>query len=180
VWVGGYGPSMRGFAGARADGWFPWIHAPEVYERDLERVLDVARERGRDPADIDRAVMVPTSIATDGEAARQAAIERNRTSLALRPQLLEELGYEEVAAETPVMREMAFDDEQERRLLDAAGQIPDEAVDRVTVAGTPEEAIADVQRFVDAGVDHLVVIPVGDFEETMTHYEETVVPQFST
>lgn len=178
VWVGGYGDSMRGFAGAVADGWFPWIHAPEQYEADLERVLESAEERGRDPATIDRAVMVPTTVSADGDEAREAAVERNRTSLALRPPLLAKMGYKEVAEETPIMYEMAFEDEQEERLLSAAERIPDEAVDRVTVSGTPEEAIADVERFAEAGVDNLVLIPVGDFEETMAHYEETIIPYF--
>jgi len=178
MWVGGYGPSMRGFTGALADGWFPWIHAPEPYEADLQRVLDVAADRGRDPAALDRAVMVPTTVSEDGDAAREAAIERNRTSLALRPPLLEKLGYPEIAEDTPIMFEMAFDEEQEERLLAAAQRIPDEAVDEVTISGTPEEAIADIERWVDAGLDNLVVIPVGDFDETVAHYEETVIPYF--
>jgi phthiodiolone/phenolphthiodiolone dimycocerosates ketoreductase len=178
MWVGGYGTSMRGFTGALADGWFPWVHAPEQYAADLERVLSVAADRGRDPADIDRAVMVPTAIAEDGNEARAAAIERNRTSLALRPPLLEQLGYADAADEAPNMFDMAFDDRQERNLAAAAERIPDEAVDAITVAGTPETVIADVERWVEAGVDNLVLIPVGEFEETMTHYEETVIPYF--
>lgn len=169
---------MRGFAGAIADGWLPWIYAPDVYEQDLQRVLDVAAERGRDPTQLDRAVMVPTSVGADGEAAREAAIERNRTSLALRPPLLAEMGYEEIAETTPIMYEMAFDEEQEQQLLAAAERIPDEAVDRITVAGTPEEALEDVERWIDAGVDNLVLIPVGDFGETIRHYEETIIPYF--
>jgi alkanesulfonate monooxygenase SsuD/methylene tetrahydromethanopterin reductase-like flavin-dependent oxidoreductase (luciferase family) len=178
MWVGGYGRSMRGFTGALADGWFPWIHAPEPYETDLQRVLDVAADRGRDTAEIDRAVMIPTTVSEDGDAARAAAIERNKTSLALRPPLLEALGYPEIADETPIMFEMAFDEQQEQRLLAAADRIPDEAVDEVTVSGTPDEAIADIERWVDAGLDNLVVIPVGDFEETIRHYEETIIPYF--
>jgi len=178
VWVGGYGPSMRGFTGAFADGWFPWIHAPDPYAEDLERVIDVASDRGRDPADIDRAVMIPTNVSEDGDEAREATIERNRTTLALRAPLLAKLGYPDIAETTPIMFEMAFDEGQEERLLAAAERIPDDAVDEVTIAGTPDEAIADIERWVDAGLDNLVVIPVGDFEETIRHYEETIIPYF--
>ena len=178
IWVGGYGPSMRGLTGAVADGWFPWIYAPEQYEADLRRVLDVAEERGRDPEAIDRAVMVPTTVTDDADEARAAGIERNRTTLALRPPLLADMGYEEIAEETPLMRDMAFTEEQERRLLAAAERIPDEAVDRISVAGDPERAIERIEAFADAGVDNLILIPVGDFEETMTHYEEEIIPYF--
>ncbi len=178
IWVGGYGPSMRGFTGAVADGWFPWIHAPDVYEADLQRVLEVAEDRGRDPTEIDRAVMVPTTVSADSAEAREAAIERNRTSLALRPPLLAAMGYEDVAEKTPIMWEMAFDEEQEAQLLDAADRIPDEAVDAITISGDPHDAIEDIHAWIEAGVDNLVLIPVGDFEETLRHYEETIIPHF--
>jgi alkanesulfonate monooxygenase SsuD/methylene tetrahydromethanopterin reductase-like flavin-dependent oxidoreductase (luciferase family) len=178
LWIGGYGPSMRGLTGAVADGWFPWIYSPEAYEADLRKVLDVAEERGRDPASIDRAVMVPTTVYDDNDRAREASIERNRTTLALRPPLLADMGYEDVADDTPLMREMAFDEEQTSRLLDAAERIPDDAVDQIAIAGDPERAIERVEAFVDAGVDHLILIPVGDFEETMDHYEEEIIPYF--
>ncbi|RKD95549.1 LLM class flavin-dependent oxidoreductase [Halopiger aswanensis] len=178
IWVGGYGPSMRGFAGAVADGWFPWIHSPEQYAADLERVLSAAEDRGRDPESIDRAVMVPTTVTDDADEAREIAVERNRTTLALRPPLLAEMGYEEIADETPIMREMAFTDEQEEQLLAAAERIPAEAVDDVTISGDPERAIERIEAFADAGVDNLVLIPVGDFDETLRHYEDEIIPYF--
>lgn len=178
VWIGGYGPSMRGFTGAVADGWFPWIHSPEQYEADLQRVLTVAEDRGRNPGSIDRAVMVPTAVADDGDEARRTTIERSRTNLALRPPLLADMGYEDIAEETPIMWEMAFNEEQEARLLAAAERIPDEAVDRICVTGDPERAIERIEAFADAGVDNLVLIPVGDFEETMTHYRDEIIPYF--
>ncbi|GAB3670082.1 LLM class flavin-dependent oxidoreductase [Halopiger thermotolerans] len=178
IWVGGYGPSMRGFAGAVADGWFPWIHSPDQYAADLERVLSVAEDRGRDPDEIDRAVMVPTTVTDDADEAREIAVERNRTTLALRPPLLAEMGYEGIAEETPIMRDMAFTDEQEEQLLSAAERIPAEAIDEVTVSGDPERAIERIEAFADAGVDNLVLIPVGDFDETLRHYEEEIIPYF--
>lgn len=179
LWIGGYGRSMRGLTGAVADGWFPWIYSPDVYESDLRHVLNVAEDRGRDPADIDRAVMVPTTVYDDADDAREAGIERNRVNLALRPPLLAEMGYEDIAEETPIMWQMAFDEEQERKLTAAAERIPDEAVDEICVAGDAERAIERIEAFRDAGVDNIVLIPVGDFEETMRHYEEEIIPYFS-
>ncbi|WP_248905584.1 LLM class flavin-dependent oxidoreductase [Halocatena marina] len=178
LWVGGYGPSMRGFTGAVADGWFPWIYSPEQYEADLQRVLDVAEDRNRSVESIDSALMIPTTVTDNSETARRAAIERNRTSLALRPPLLADMGYEDIAEETPIMWEMAFDEQQEAQLLEATERIPDDAVDQICVAGDPERAIERIEAFSTAGVDNLVLIPVGDFEETMTHYREEIIPYF--
>ncbi|MFB6074804.1 MAG: LLM class flavin-dependent oxidoreductase [Haloarculaceae archaeon] len=178
IWVGGYGPSMRGFTGAVADGWFPWIYSPDAYEADLQRVLDVAEDRGRDPDDITRALMVPTTVAADDDEARRVAVEGNRTRLALRPPLLSAMGYEDIAEATPIMWEMAFDEQQARQVTAAAERIPDAAVEDVTIAGDPERAIERIEAFRDAGVDTLSLIPVGDFEETIRHYEETIIPYF--
>ena len=179
IWVGGYGESMRGFTGALADGWFPWIHTAEQYEADLERVIASAKRRGRDPAAIDRAICIPTTVTEDSDAAREAAIARNRTSLALRKPLLAKMGYDDIIDDMFVMYEMAFDREQEKKLEEAAAKIPAEAVDDVTIAGDPARAIERIEEFVAAGVDNLVVIPVGDFEETVRHYEETIIPYFT-
>jgi alkanesulfonate monooxygenase SsuD/methylene tetrahydromethanopterin reductase-like flavin-dependent oxidoreductase (luciferase family) len=178
MWIGGYGRSMRGLTGAVADGWIPWIYSPSQYETDLQRVLSVATDRGRDPEAIDRAVMVPTTVYDDAEKARQAGIERNRTTLALRPPLLSQMGYEEIAEDTPNMWQMEFNEEQEARLLEAAERIPDEAVDDISVSGDPERAIKRIEAFANAGVDTLILIPVGDFEKTMTHYDEEIIPYF--
>ncbi|RDZ62632.1 LLM class flavin-dependent oxidoreductase [Haloferax sp. Atlit-12N] len=179
LWIGGYGESMRGLTGAVADGWFPWIYSPDEYAADLQKVLDVAADRGRDPEAIDRAVMVPTTVSDDGDEARAAGIERNRVNLALRPPLLADMGYEDIAESTPIMWQMAFDEQQERQLSAAAERIPDEAVDDICVAGDPARAIERIEAFRDAGVDNLVLIPVGDYEETMRHYENEIIPYFS-
>ena len=178
IWVGGYGYDMRGFTGAFADGWLPWVMTPEHYAEDLQRVLDVAEDRGRDPDAIDRAVMVPTNVGADGDEALEQGIENNRATLALRPPLLERMGYEEIAEEAPLIREMQFTLDQQRQLLDAAEQVPEDAVDRAIIAGDPERAIDRIETFVDAGVDNLILVPIGDFEETARHFEETIIPYF--
>jgi phthiodiolone/phenolphthiodiolone dimycocerosates ketoreductase len=92
--------------------------------------------------------------------------------------LLAKMGYEDIAEEAPIMYQMAFDDEQERQLLAVVERIPDHGVDEVTVTGNPERAIERIEVFVYAGVDNLVIILVGDFEETVTYYEEPIIPVF--
>lgn len=178
IWVGGYGYHMRGFAGAFADGWIPWVMTPEAYEEDLERVLDVAKDRGRDPDQIDRAVMVPANVGPDNDAALQQGIEANRANLALRPPLLERMGYEEIAKQSPLIREMNFGQEQSEQLREAAALLPEEAVDQAIIAGDADRAIQRIEAFLDAGVDHLVIIPFGDFETTMDQFEESIIPYF--
>ena len=178
IWVGGYGYHMRGFTGAFADGWIPWVMTPEHYEADLQRVLTVAEERGRDPDTIDRALMVPTNVGANRDEALTQGIENNRATLALRPPLLERMGYEEIAEQAPLIRDMRFTKEQTQQLIDAAELLPDEAVDSAIIAGDPDRAIDRIETFAEAGVDNLILVPIGDFEETMNHFEETIIPYF--
>lgn len=178
IWIGGYGHHMRGFTGAFADGWIPWVMTPETYEADLERIVRVAKDRGRDPSRIDRAVMVPANVGPDADTAWEEGIERNRATLALRPPLLERMGYEKLAAESPLIREMSFTESQQKQLLEAAAKVPDEAVDEAIIAGDAERAIERIEDFVAAGVDNLILVPIGNFEETMTQFEETIIPYF--
>lgn len=179
VYVGGYGPKMRTLTGREADGWLPWIYDAASYATDLERVLDAAEEAGRDPDDVTRSVMLPTAVSEDGAAAERAALDRSRVNLALRPAILANLGYPELAEAAPVMREMAYGDEQRERLGEVAAQIPDDAVREIVIAGTPEQAIEQIEAFVEAGVDFPILVPVGEFETTVDHYAETIVPAFS-
>lgn len=178
VWIGGYGPKMRTLTGRVADGWFPWVYSPDAYEADLQRILDAADDAGRSPNEIERAVMIPSTVSDDGDEARRAALARTRVNLALRPPLLRDMGYPDVADDTPIMWQMAFDAAQREQLKDAAERIPDEAVAEISISGDPEEAIEQVERFADAGVNHVVIIPVGDFEETMDHYRTEIIPYF--
>jgi len=179
VHVGGYGPKMRSLAGQVADGWVPWVHAPAQYEQDLETVLEAAEAADREPAAIDRAVMIPTAVsATDPEGVREELIEAWTSRLALRPSLLDDMGYSELAKEAPRMWQMSFDPDQQTQQADVADRIPREAVEEVVVAGSPEDAIEQIERFVEAGVTHPIVLPGGDVEKTFDCYKREIIPYF--
>lgn len=175
LYVGGYGPKMRTLTGRRADGWFPWVYTPDAYERDLQRVLEADREADRAET-IDRALMLPTAVSEDGDAAREAARTRSKSNLALRPPLLMAMGHGDLADAAPYMRDMTFDESQTDQLEAVVEEIPDAAVDEIIAAGTPEEVIDQLGDFLDAGVTHPVVIPVGDAREVLRHYGDAIIP----
>ncbi len=60
VWIGAYGPRMLGLTGRLGDGWLPSVGGRYLDPADVparqRRVDEAAREAGRDPADIVRAV----------------------------------------------------------------------------------------------------------------------------
>ncbi|MEE9286011.1 MAG: LLM class flavin-dependent oxidoreductase [Dehalococcoidia bacterium] len=56
-----------------ADGWMPYMYTPEMYRDDWQKIEEMAHEAGRDPARIERALYVFTSIAESYEVAAEAA-----------------------------------------------------------------------------------------------------------
>ena len=82
-----------------------------------------------------------------------------------------------VAAQlAPLGRDAQFD---ELRLLGdpvaIASSIPDDLVDLLAAAGTPEQVIASLSRVEDAGVDAIAFVPVGPHPDEQLHLLATEV-----
>jgi alkanesulfonate monooxygenase SsuD/methylene tetrahydromethanopterin reductase-like flavin-dependent oxidoreductase (luciferase family) len=64
IWVGAYGPRMLRLTGRLADGWLPSLGgnymSPDDVPKMQERVDEGAKQAGRDPAEIERAVNAMT------------------------------------------------------------------------------------------------------------------------
>ena len=177
---GGYGPKMRRFLGEVADGWLPWIHTPDAYAEDLELIFESAEASGRDPSDIRCSLMIPSAISEDRpDEVEQELVEQRASNLVLRPPLLDSLGYPDLAEEAPIMWQMDHGEEKTAAIEDIVEQVAYEDILEIFVAGTPESGIEQIERFVDAGVDEVVIIPEGDLSETIEHYRETIIPYFS-
>jgi len=181
IYIGGYGPRMRRLIGELGDGWIPWVESPKTYRRSIEDIYLHARKAGRNPEDIDAAVMVFTSISRDGGKAKQVLVERTRVALALRSRLLRDLGYGKLADEAFDIWNTNFTREQLDKLYSIADKIPLEAVEAVTVAGTPDEAIDKIEEYLKAGVKLFIALPFPvNFEETISHLEKQVIPYFKS
>jgi alkanesulfonate monooxygenase SsuD/methylene tetrahydromethanopterin reductase-like flavin-dependent oxidoreductase (luciferase family) len=172
---------MRRLIGELGDGWIPWVESPKTYRRSIEDIYLHARKAGRNPEDIDAAVMVFTSISRDGEKARQVLVERTRVVLALRSRLLRDLGYGKLADEAFDIWNTNFTREQLDKLYSIADKIPLEAVEAVTAAGTPDEAIGRIEEYLKAGVKLFIALPFPvNFEETISYLEKQVIPYFKS
>jgi alkanesulfonate monooxygenase SsuD/methylene tetrahydromethanopterin reductase-like flavin-dependent oxidoreductase (luciferase family) len=82
-----------------------------------------------------------------------------------------------VAAQlAPLGRDAEFD---ELRLLDdpavIAARIPDDLIDLLAAAGTPEQVVASLRRVVEIGVDAIAFVPVGPNPDEQLHLLATEV-----
>jgi alkanesulfonate monooxygenase SsuD/methylene tetrahydromethanopterin reductase-like flavin-dependent oxidoreductase (luciferase family) len=132
-------PRMVKVAGQVADGVaIGALHAPEYIRTVLQpRVREAAAQAGRDPQSLGYLMAIFVSVNEDREYARQAAREAICRLFSPLPHpyydfLLREQGFSAAADAAQKLVPQG-------KLKQAAEAIPDEAIDRLTIAGAPEE-----------------------------------------
>jgi len=180
LYIAATAPKMQKLAAEIADGLLtPSITTPEY----VRWTLDNVREAGRDPGTIDIGCTVIASIdASDRAAGRDGAREIGGMYLANKFQNIKgaadalldcaEIEMEELA---PVAQAM----EQGGRLA-AKEAVTDSLLDRCKpIAGTPEDCIAAIAEYRDAGCTHVMLELWGaDRHEQIRLFGEKVLPEF--
>jgi F420-dependent oxidoreductase-like protein len=159
IYLAAIGPKNVALTGEIADGWLPTFFSPGRMAMYREWLDEGLRRSGRDPAStaFDIAPMVPVFVGDDVQQCRDlvkpflalymggmGARGRNfYNSLARR------YGYEEAAAR---IQDLYL----EGRKGEAAGAVPDDLVDEVSLCGPPERIAERMTIWRDAGVTTLI------------------------
>lgn len=160
VYIAAIGPKAIELAGEIGDGWMP-VHVDVDKFQFLKNQLDIGAKRaGRDPGTIDISAGVQTCVDQDEEKARRQV--KNRLGWYIGRgfryrDLMNRYGFVEEAERIRV----AWD----KGGLEAATKaVTEEMVDRLGIAGTPEQCRKQIARYHDAGI-HMVQI---SFQENVT------------
>jgi coenzyme F420-dependent glucose-6-phosphate dehydrogenase len=160
VYVAAGGPVVAKYAGRAGDGFICTSgKGMELYtEKLLPAVEEGAQASGRSLADLDRMIEVKVSYDRDPQ------------------QALENCRFWAPLSLTPEQKHSVGSAKEMERLAD---ELPIEQVaQRWIVASDPDEAVAGIRQYVDAGFDHLVVPGPGhDQERFLTQFSEDVVPR---
>lgn len=160
IYVAAGGPQMAKYAGRVADGMICTSgKGMELYtDKLLPAVTEGTTAAGREDTAVDRMLEVKFSYDRDPK----AALDNTRfwAPLSLTPEQKHSVGsaveMERLADELPI----------------------DQVAKRWIVASTPDEAIAGLKPYVDAGFTHLVFHgPGGDQERFLTQFAEDVAPR---
>jgi alkanesulfonate monooxygenase SsuD/methylene tetrahydromethanopterin reductase-like flavin-dependent oxidoreductase (luciferase family) len=179
IYIGGFGPKIRMLVGQLADGWLPWIYSPETYREDLKEIENSAKRAGRSMDEIDTGVQIHTVVLKNGDEAKKIATSRNLAALALRSSLLRDMGYPELAEQALSVWKLSFSEEELNKQSKLINSIPPEVNEKTLIAGTPDEAIEQIEKFIQAGVKFLDVMPIIEkFEETVQVYKKEIIPYF--
>jgi coenzyme F420-dependent glucose-6-phosphate dehydrogenase len=160
VYIAAGGPVVARYAGRAGDGFICTSgKGMDLYtEKLLPAVAEGAAKAERDPAEIDKMIEVKFSYDRDPD----AALENTRFWAPL--------------SLTAEQKHTVDSAEEMERLAD---ELPIEQVaKRWIVASDPDEAVAQIKPYVDAGLNHLVFHGPGhDQERFLTQFSEDVLPR---
>ena len=160
ILIGATGPQMMELAGEIADGVvLNYCVPPEYNDAALEHIERGARQAGRRLEDLDRPQLVVCSVDPDRERALDTSRELLTQYLAQQPHIAKASGVApQVVAEIQSILGWPATHEQ---IQQAKHLVSDELITRITASGTPEEARAKVQQYIDHGATAPILYPVG-------------------
>ncbi len=160
IYIGATGPQMMELTGEIADGvLLNYLVSPQYNAEAMERLEAGARRAGRSVYDLDRPQLVVCSMDPDRKKALDGARKLVTQYLAQQPHFAKAIGASEALLNDikSVLSWPATEEEIER----AMQFVPDEIVQLVAAAGTPEECRAKVQEYVDSGATCPILYPLG-------------------
>jgi len=166
IWIGASGPRMLKITARHGDGCFGPQLIPKGYQEWLNKLRNIAKEVGRNPDEIVLAHLPFTSISHDHDTALKWLEPHVKWFLVWASQppssLQQILGYKE-----------KWEKEED---------VPQEAVEKCFIVGTPEECVKKMKEFVQSGVKYFVLaIRAPDeksYLKSLKLYAEEVTPHF--
>jgi 5,10-methylenetetrahydromethanopterin reductase len=181
LYVAGTGPRMQELAGEVGDGLLtPSITTPAFVRYARENLARAAERAGRDPDEVDLGCTIVASVDEDRDRGREGAREIAGMYLANKVQNIQ------AAADTLLQKaELTMDEirpvaeamERGGRLA-AARAVSDGILDKCKpIAGTPEDCVAAIEEYRDAGCTHVMLELWGeDRDEQIRLFGERVLP----
>ena len=161
IYLGATGDNMMELTGEIADGAvLNYCVPPEYNDRALELLDKGARKAGRTLADIDRPQLVVCSVDPDRKKAIEAAKMLLTQYLAQQPHIAKASGVsEDIVKKVQSILGWPATKEQVHQAMQ---YVPDEFVLKISATGTPAEARAKVQEYIDRGCTCPILYPMSD------------------
>lgn len=160
IMIGATGDKMMELTGEIADGVvLNYCVPPEYNQRALELLARGAKKSGRTLDDLDRPQLVVCSVDPDRARAIDTTRELLTQYLAQQPHIAKASGVsQDVVGQIQSILGWPATKEQIQR---AKHFVPDELIHRITASGTPDEARAKVNEYLEYGCSSPILYPVG-------------------
>jgi len=160
IYIGATGDKMMELTGRIADGVVMNYCVPIEYnDMAIEQLMVGLKAAGRRLEDFDRPQLVVCSVDEDHDKAIDTTRELLVQYLAQQPHIAKASGVsQEVVQSIQAILGWPATHEQ---IQAAKHLVPEDLIDRITASGTPEEAQAKVQKYIDHGCTCPILYPVG-------------------
>ena len=161
IYIGATGMQMMELTGEIADGAvLNYLVSPDYNQRAIEALERGAAKAGRSLADIDRPQLVVCSVHDDRQTALDMARLMVTQYLGQQPHIMKASGVPQSLLDR-VGQVLTWPATHEQ-VEEASKLVPDEIVQMLTASGTPAEARAKVQQYIDHGCTCPILYPLGD------------------
>jgi 5,10-methylenetetrahydromethanopterin reductase len=160
IYVGATGMKMMELAGEIADGVvLNYLVSPSYNAQAMEHLAIGAERAGRSVDDVDRPQLVVCSVDEDRDAALDAARELVTQYLGQQPHIMKASGVPQALLDE-IGQVLTWPATAEQVAV-ASKLVPDEVVQMIAAAGTPDECRAKVAEYVAAGATCPILYPLG-------------------
>ncbi len=182
IYIAANSPKTLKMAGELGDGWIPASMTPREYKEKLKELRSIAKKAGRSKEEIEPGLFTYCVIERSYESALKLAKIPVKMYLLSRPRILEELGYDPPSYDFEATFKLTMNKENAKKLLEAAKQVPDEAVEKSPVIiGDPDTVIKKIEEFAKAGVKHFAMcffVNPDRLRETCLYFADSVIRYF--
>jgi 5,10-methylenetetrahydromethanopterin reductase len=160
IMIGATGLKMMEMAGEIADGAvMNYCVPPEYNDQAMEHLAAGAKRAGRTVDDLDRPQLVVCSVDEDHEKAIDTTRELLTQYLAQQPHIAKASGVSTDVVEK-IQSILGWPATHEQ-IQAAKHLVPEDLILRITASGTPDEARAKVQEYINHGATYPILYPVG-------------------
>ncbi|MEX2278733.1 MAG: LLM class flavin-dependent oxidoreductase [Acidimicrobiia bacterium] len=160
IYIGATGMQMMELAGEIADGVvLNYLVSPDYNRRALQHLERGAERSGRSLDDVDRPQLIVCSMGPDRSVALDSARMLVTQYLGQQPHLMQASGVPQSLLDE-IGRVLTWP-ATPAQLAEAARLVPDEVVQMLCAAGTPEECVEKVQTYLDTGCTCPILYPLG-------------------
>jgi 5,10-methylenetetrahydromethanopterin reductase len=160
IYIGATGPKMMELTGEIADGAvLNYLVSPRYNAEALDQLEAGAKRAGRTLADIDRPQLVVCAMDSDRGRALDGARKLVTQYLAQQPHFAKANGIDQEIVDR-IQSVMGWPASEEQ-IEEAMQFVPDEIVQLVAAAGSPEECKKKVQEYIDSGCTCPILYPLG-------------------
>ncbi|WP_456468429.1 LLM class flavin-dependent oxidoreductase, partial [Archaeoglobus sp.] len=176
IWVGAHGDRMLKLTAKYANGWLPTTLPPETYAERAEKLDKYAKEFGRDPDEITKALFASVVI----DESEEEVMRLLRTpilkvhALLLPSEFYEMLGYKHPFGKFYGLLDYIPTKYTKEKILEAAAKVPDEVSRIAFIAGTPDQVREVFEKYEKLGCEHIVIWNLtyfGDVTKIKQSYE---------